>query len=514
MATLGTAYIDIVGNSERLEKDTDAALKKIASDGNKVMEAAGKLWGVSASDGLGVGFKTATSSLMGAASSVGAAVGPALGVALATAAAGAFAGAFAGAVAVASGGLIIGLGALLQRENPAVKKSAEKLSKTFTDVFTRASSGLATPLSKALDSISAAIVRLEPLFTRMFNAVGPLIQPLTDGLVRMVENILPGFISMLEKSGPIFAGLVAGMATLGTSIGNFFKKIGDNAPAIGEALKDVIGFFATLIDVAGDAIVWLVEFYTDIKTAWQEIKNFATAVRQFFVSLWNGVISTGRSIIQWFRDLPGNIIRAIGNLVTQLWQKGADLIRGFASGVVAQFKGIWDWFLNLGKNLARAVGDLGRTLWNAGVQLIKGLWDGMISKFREVRDWLANLALEITQVKGPLDYDKIILIPAGQAIMDGLLTGLKSRKGDLFGEINSINSALGTVGGGNLWGSGASSPGFSIGMPGSMSNNFNQNLNFYGPTDPSQVATAGKVMTRGVESMLAGMSVAQTTRSV
>lgn len=64
------------------------------------------------------------------------------------------------------------------------------------------------------------------------------------------------------------------------------------------------------------------------------------------------------------------------------------------------------------------------SLWNAGTAIMDGFLGGLKSGFESVKDFVGGIGDWIVKHKGPLPYDRRMLIPAGNLIMGGLNKGL------------------------------------------------------------------------------------------
>lgn len=82
----------------------------------------------------------------------------------------------------------------------------------------------------------------------------------------------------------------------------------------------------------------------------------------------------------------------------------------------------------------------------AGMSLIAGLMDGMRASLKPGSDFFKLLHEEIPNFirenKGPVEYDRGILVPAGMAIMDGLTTGLRRGFEPVKGFLNDVGPSL------------------------------------------------------------------------
>ena len=97
-----------------------------------------------------------------------------------------------------------------------------------------------------------------------------------------------------------------------------------------------------------------------------------------------------------------------------------------------------------------AIGNLGRLLWDTGRSIISGLIGGIKEKLSALWDTVKGIGSKIKDLKGPLDYDRVMLRPAGQAIVEGLIAGMGDRSRNLISAVAGMNAALGGIGGDGL----------------------------------------------------------------
>jgi hypothetical protein len=78
-------------------------------------------------------------------------------------------------------------------------------------------------------------------------------------------------------------------------------------------------------------------------------------------------------------------------------------------------------------------------------------------------NFVSGIAAGIAARKGPISYDKRLLIPAGVAIIQGLMRGMQMTLPQLWKQIRDINTGLGSIGATaatniNVTGAGSGSP--------------------------------------------------------
>jgi hypothetical protein len=90
------------------------------------------------------------------------------------------------------------------------------------------------------------------------------------------------------------------------------------------------------------AFAFVRDFITSAIEKVKEVLNWFGTLPELFRG-WlqgaNDAIGQGiGNVIQWFRDLPGNVLTALGNIGTFLYESGAALIQGFWDGL----KSVWN----------------------------------------------------------------------------------------------------------------------------------------------------------------------------
>lgn len=151
-----------------------------------------------------------------------------------------------------------------------------------------------------------------------------------------------------------------------------------------------IGVMLLLIAALVAALVW----------AWNNVDTFRAGV----IQAWEWIVSAGQKMGEWFASLPGSILK---------------------------------W-----------LGDTGKLLWNAGKQIIGGFLNGLKDMWRNVTSFIGGIGPWIAAHKGPLSYDKTLLVPAGLAIMGGFNDSLErgmARTRQLVAKTNNLVAGIGDV---------------------------------------------------------------------
>jgi hypothetical protein len=128
-----------------------------------------------------------------------------------------------------------------------------------------------------------------------------------------------------------------------------------------------------------------------------------------------------------------------------------------ASGVVSAFAGMIstvlaaignfvgeavNWFQGLGPKISAACSGFSTILIAAGKALMDGLLSGIRAGWEAVKGFVGGIAGWIAANKGPITYDKKVLIPNGKALMEGLNTGLEDGAEDVYATVKTIAKAI------------------------------------------------------------------------
>lgn len=271
-------------------------------------------------------------------------------------------GAIGAAILVGLGGAVIGIGAMILKDDKKIIAGFEKLAKRTSTVFEKAAQPLKKPFLQVMDFIGKEFIKLEPQLTKLFAAAAPLLAPLAEGFMGGLSAMLPGLISALENSGPLFQTLKDTLPGLMESVGSFFMLLGEHAPALALALESFVKFAGLAIYFSGLFIValaevnkWGVESVSGImgwaSKTWGEFTSWAgkvgtwakTALKNvgnwLVDGLWGGITDKWGSFTKKVEDLFNGITDAAkrifktGSPSRVFMDIGGDVVNGFAIGV-------------------------------------------------------------------------------------------------------------------------------------------------------------------------------------
>ena len=310
-------------------------------------------------------------------------------------------------------------------------------------------------------------------WTAITTVVMAIVQPFIDGFMNIWNNISDGLTQVWEGIKMIFEGawefiksifLGAILIIIDIVTGNF-DQLGVDLSLIWEGIKNGISliwegiktYFSGVVDViVGYATGVFENFSNVLSTIWEFIKTAASMAWEWIKSTVSNLIT---GLIQGAQNLWNNFVSFLSSLwenikstASAAWAGLKSLVLGFINGLVSGAQTAWN-------NMKQAVSDLvtkitnifngikNINLWEAGKAILNGFLGGLKSAWEGVTNFVGGIANWIRDHKGPIDYDRKLLIPAGDAIMQGLDQGLQERfkgvketVGGIAGEISDVFS--------------------------------------------------------------------------
>ena len=152
---------------------------------------------------------------------------------------------------------------------------------------------------------------------------------------------------------------------------------------------------------------------------------------------------TGRNIWSQFTAFMGGCVNNIIGFFQALPGRIGAFFQNAAQGAQNAWNGVVGFFSSIPGRILSALGNVGGLLVNAGKSIIDGFLRGLKSAWDGVTGFVGGIADWITSHKGPISYDRRLLIPHGKAIMAGFAQGLETGfQGKVRTAIASVNTRL------------------------------------------------------------------------
>ncbi|HHA4151233.1 TPA: phage tail tape measure protein [Enterococcus faecium] len=292
--------------------------------------------------------------------------------------------------------------------------------------------GIVNILTPYVIAIKNVFQPMIDFFTNLWSQIGSIagsaweiIKTAVMGPILLLIDLITGNFNQLKEDASML------WTTLTTNIQNIITTFVDIVVGYYTALKDtVINIWnvltSTIKDVWNSFTTWIKEttnnIVNSIKQGWNNLKqgtiDLFNNMIQGAKDLWNSfkawfinlVIGTKDNIIQGWENLKQGTIDTFNNLVNGAQEVWDNLVNA-VSDTVDRVTG---WFDNL-KNI---------DLLAAGKAIMDSFLEGLQNAWKSVQDFVGGIGDWIREHKGPIRYDRKLLIPAGQAIMNGLNAGL------------------------------------------------------------------------------------------
>ena len=274
---------------------------------------------------------------------------------------------------------------------------------------------------------------------KLINALNPAI----DQIFTWLKSNFPRILQQgSELVGNLILGIINALPELLSAAGNlvnsFVQFVLSNLPAIWETGKNL---FFKLVDGIINVLPQIGE--TALKIITEFINYVTNNLPQILQSGIKILTELVKGIIQRLPMIGATVLKISALFLATLLEKlpdilamGVKLIVFLVKGIVSMFSNVKNAMDNLGSSIIQAVKKV--DLFSAGKAIIDGFLRGLKSAFEHVKSFVGGIGTWIKDHKGPLSYDKKLLIPAGNAIMGGLYEGLD----DGFSSVQSLVNSM------------------------------------------------------------------------
>ncbi|VJO12437.1 PblA [Streptococcus pneumoniae] len=334
-----------------------------------------------------------------------------------------------------------------------IKQAWQGIADFFVNLWSGISEGASTLWDGVVTAWNAVVTFFSDLWVRIqeaasvawtaiTTAVMAIVQPFIDGFMNIWNNISDGLTQIWEGIKMIFQGvwefiksifLGAILIIINLVIGNF-NQLGADLSLIWKGIKNSISMIWEGIKTYFSGVVDVIVGY-----GIAIFENFSTTLS----TIWKGLSAAGKAIFDSFAQILSNIWNTIKSVASSAWEGLKSTVLGLIDGLVQGAKNAWESMKQGVRDLVSNVtsifdGIRNIDLWSAGKAILDGFLGGLKSAWGAVTDFVGGIASWIRDHKGPIEYDRKLLIPAGNAIMQGLGRGLQDRFKDVKKSVSGM----------------------------------------------------------------------------
>lgn len=295
--------------------------------------------------------------------------------------------------------------------------------------------------------------KMAAAFENISESVGALLLPILERVTPVVQSVTNTFAA----NPKILLGVAAAIAVVagGLLVLNGVLKaiaIVQKAAAVAQIALNIamsanpIGIIIVAVAALVAGLVW---FFTQTKVG-----------RRIVDGAMKGIKAAIDGVVSWWKNTAVPFLKAGWLGIQIMFQLGKAKVQSIMNGILSVIKTVWkysplgiivsnwgriiSWVKGIPGRVRSALGSLGGILIRAGQAIIDGFLSGLRAGFESVKSFVGGIGSWIAAHKGPRAYDLKLLVKNGGWIMRGLRDGIA---GDIPALKRTLEGVAGVVAG-------------------------------------------------------------------
>ena len=342
----------------------------------------------------------------------------------------------------------------------------------FTTIWTGIVTGATTAWTGITTFLTSIWTFISTTAMSVWTGITTFFTTIWDGIVSVVTSVWTGISTFLTTiwngiktvASIVWTGLkvlIAGIAVailvavtgpfgaLAIFVAANFNTIKSIASSVWNSIKSVISSVVNTIKSVVTSVWNAIKSVTS--SVWNSIKSLTS-------STWNGIKSVISSVVNSIRSVVTSVWNGIKSVTSSAWNgiksvisSGINAARSIVSSAVNAMRSAatsaWNAMKSAASSVVSGIKSAFHSLTSinlgaAGRAIMNSFMGGLQAAWGKVKSFVSGIGSWIKAHKGPISYDRRLLIPAGQAIMGGfgksLNTNFASVQRDVLGYAGAI----------------------------------------------------------------------------